>query len=119
MKVIELNFEYNSNNGFDTIKSYLKKIEVSLWSGFLPNKTLDSVIERKYCGKDFLIDFQECINRLNPDIIVTKGGDALHFSALDKLAKRVGIDFNLSRSESELKPRTMSRVVHSYGQVIR
>ena len=25
MKVIELNFEYHSNNGFDTLKSYLKK----------------------------------------------------------------------------------------------
>ena len=119
MKVIELNFEYNSNNGFDTIKSYLKKIEVSLWGDFLPNKTLDSIIERGGCGKDFLIDFQECITRLNPDIIITKGGDALHFAALDKLAKCVGVDLNLSRSESELKPRTMSRVVHSYGQVIR
>ena len=26
MKVIELNFEYHSNNGFDTLKSFLKKI---------------------------------------------------------------------------------------------
>ena len=119
MKVIELKFEYHSNNGFDTLKSYLKQIEIILWDGFLPGKRVDSVVQRKHCGKEFLEEFQDSINRLSPDVIVTKGGDALHFAALDKLAKRVGFDLNLSRSESELKPRSMSRVVHSYGQVIR
>ncbi len=119
MKVIELNFEYNSNNGFDTLKSYLKKIEIFQWDGFLPRKKLHSVVQRKHCGMEFLTEFEHCINRLNPDIIVTRGGDALHFAALDKLAKRVGFDMNLSRTECELKPRSMSRVVHSYGQVIR
>ena len=119
MKVIELNFEYHSNNGFDTLKSYLKKIEVLQWDGFLPEKKLDVVIQRKHCGNEFLAEFQDCINRLNPDIIITKGGDALHLAALDKLAKKVDFDLNLSRAESELKPRSMSRVVHSYGQVIR
>lgn len=119
MKVIELNFEYHSNNGFDTLKSYLKRIEIFEWDGFLPEKNPDSVIQRKHCGNEFLAEFQDCINRLNPDIIITKGGDALHFAALDKLAKKVDFDLNLSRAESELKPRSMSRVVHSYGQVIR
>ena len=119
MKVIELNFEYHSNNGFDTLKSYLKKIEIFQWDGFLPRKKLHSVVQRKHCGMEFLTEFEYCINRLNPDIIVTRGGDALHFAALDKLAKRVGFDMNLSRTECELKPRSMSRVVHSYGQVIR
>ena len=119
MKVIELNFEYHSNNGFDTLKSYLKKIEIFQWDGFLPRKKLHSVVQRKHCGMEFLTEFKHCINRLNPDIIVTRGGDALHFAALDKLAKRVGFDMNLSRTECELKPRSMSRVVHSYGQVIR
>ena len=119
MKVIELNFEYHSNNGFDTLKSFLKKIEIFQWDGFLPRKKLHSVIQRKHCGMEFLTEFEHCINRLNPDIIVTRGGDALHFAALDKLAKRVGFDMNLSRTECELKPRSMSRVVHSYGQVIR
>ena len=119
MKVIELNFVYHSNNGFDTINSYLKRIDVCLWNGFLPDKNIHHSIERRDLGSDFLIDFQKCIYRLNPDIIVTKGGDALHFAALDKLARNSGIDLNLSRTESRLKPRTMSRVVHSYGQVIR
>ena len=119
MKVIELNFEYHSNNGFDTLKSYLRKIEIFQWDGFLPRKKLHSVVQRKHCGMEFLTEFEHCINRLNPDIIVTRGGDALHFAALDKLAKRVGFDMNLSRTECELKPRSMSRVVHSYGQVIR
>jgi len=119
MKIIELNFEYHSNNGFDTLKSYLKKIEVFLWDDFLPEKKIDVVIQRKHCANEFLKEFQDCINRLNPDIIITKGGDALHLAALDKLAKRVGFNLNLSRVESELRPRSMSRVVHSYGQVIR
>ena len=56
MKVIELNFEYHSNNGFDTLKSYLKRIEVFQWNGFLPEKKLDVVIQRKHCGNEFLAE---------------------------------------------------------------
>ena len=119
MKVIELIFEYNSTNGFDTINSYLNSVEILTWDNFSPTKNVDCKLVRGNSGKEFLLQVQNQIRRLDPDVIVTRGGDALHFAALSKLAKETDTEFNLSRIDSKLKPRTMSRVVHSYGQVIR
>ena len=119
MKIIELVFGYNSTNGFDTINSYLNSIEILAWDNFSPTNIVDCKLVRGDSGGEFLLRFQHQIGRLDPDVIVTRGGDALHFAALDKLAKETGTEFNLSRIDSKLEPRTMSRVVHSYGQVIR
>ena len=119
MRVVELAFDYDSKNGFHTLDSYMKCVKIGTWEGF--NATLKEVVEiiRNSSTNAFLSEILDSINRLNPDVIITKGGDALHFAALDKLAKQVGFDFNLSRKNADLAPRTMSRVVHSYGQVIR
>ena len=119
MRVVELAFDYDSKNGFHTLDSYMKCVKIGTWEGF--NATLKEVVEiiRNGSTNAFLSEILDSINRLNPDVIITKGGDALHFAALDKLAKQVGFDFNLSRKNADLAPRTMSRVVHSYGQVIR
>ena len=75
------------------------------------------------CNRDstaqFLIELQQMINCIDPDIIMTNGGDFLHFSVLRKLSQEAGQSFSLSRKDAQLNPRTMSRIVHSYGQVIR
>ena len=119
MKVIELVFEYNSVNGFDTINSELNSVEIIAWDNFSPTQIVEHKLVREGCGKEFISQFQNDICRIDPDIIVTKGGDALHFAALDKLAKETGVELNISRIDSRLEPKTVSRVVHSYGQVIR
>ena len=119
MKIIELDFSYYSSNGFDTINSYLRQIDIFVWDGFTSEKKLFAKVSRQHSAEQFLIEFEDHISQLNPDIIITKGGDALHFAALEKLSKKTNFSFTLSRTERQLLPRTMSRVVHSYGQVIR
>ena len=119
LKVVELTFEYDSENGFDTIKSWMKGVSFSLWDGFVPSKKRLQQIIRNGSTSSFLTSIVNLIEGLDPDIIVTRGGDSLHFAALNKLAESVGIDFNLSRIVANLTPRTASKVVHSYGQIIR
>ena len=50
---------------------------------------------------------------------MTNGGDFLHFSMLQKLSQESNQPFTLSRKNIALQSSTMSRIVHSYGQVIR
>ena len=119
LKVIELVFDYDSKNGFDTVESWMKGVDIYTWKGFVQSKKMFSRIIRTRSTNDFLTEFVNVIDHLNPDIIVTKGGDALHFEALDKIAKAADFDLNMGRMKRDLQPRTMSRVVHSYGQVIR
>ena len=101
MRVVELAFDYDSKNGFHTLDSYMKCVKIGTWEGF--NATLKEVVEiiRNSSTNAFLSEILDSINRLNPDVIITKGGDALHFAALDKLAKQVGFDFNLSRKNAD------------------
>ena len=119
MKVISLDFSYVSDTGFDTINSVIKKIKITERIGFTDLEINSTEIINDGEVVDFLESFADKITTLNPDIIITNGGDFLHFSALGKLAVKEGFDLNLGRKEAALCPRTMSRVVHSYGQVIR
>jgi len=119
LKIIELNFNYLAKNGFNSVDSKITDVKISEWDGFCRNNTECCKIVNDKNESGFLHDLQSAIEKIDPDIIVTKGGDALHFSVLGKLADTNDVKFNLSRKIASLAPRTMSRVVHSYGQVIR
>ena len=117
---LTMEFEYQSSDGFDTIDSHLSKIVLKLNSGIDEQSYVEEIeISHGESTKSFLTELQQHIDRIDPDIIVTHGGDFLHFSMLQKLSDESDINLNLSRKQSKLKPRTMSRIVHSYGQVIR
>ena len=117
---LTMEFCYNSTDGFDTIDSHLDSVTLVVNADSNQNVT-----ETKYqllhndSTAEFLLNLQQIINRIDPDIIMTNGGDFLHFSVLRKLSQQSGQSFSLSRKAAQLNPRTMSRVVHSYGQVIR
>ena len=117
---LTMEFEYQSSDGFETIDSHLSKIILKLNSGIDEQLYVEEIeISHGESTKSFLTELQQHIDSIDPDIIVTHGGDFLHFSMLQKLSDESGINLNLSRKESKLRPRTMSRIVHSYGQVIR
>ena len=117
---LAMEFHYHSSDGFETIDSHLEKVKLILYSSG-DNNVIAAVEEIRHGASttSFLQQLQSAIVRLNPDIILTQGGDSLHFPMLQKLSKQSATDFSLSRKTSTLKARTMSRVVHSYGQVIR
>ena len=117
---LKMDFTYDSVDGFDTIDSHLNSVTLSLHSGMNQIEEIPP-IEVNHDGStaEFLLNLQREINRIDPDIIMTNGGDFLHFSVLQKLCQESNQSFTLSRKAVHLKPRTMSRIVHSYGQVIR
>ena len=119
MKVIELDFEYDSPNGFDTVDSHLSQIKIT--TGDIIDGCEEEIflIKNTISTKNFLADLSNRIYAIDPDIIVTRGGDRLHFPVLNKMNNQSKSNFTLSRKAADLVPRTMSRVVHSYGQVIR
>ena len=119
MKVIELDFDYESSNGFKTVDSSIKKVRIFQWEEFLPSNNLHLVINKSDSNDKLLEDLMLKISEIDPDIIITKGGDRLHFPALKHISEKCDFDFNISRKNVNMAPRTMSRVVHSYGQVIR
>jgi len=117
---ITMAFDYDSADGFDTIDSHLKSVTLSLNSGINESRVIDSSkVYHNASTAVFLSELQREINRFDPDIIMTNGGDFLHFSMLQKLSQESNQPFTLSRKNIALQPRTMSRIVHSYGQVIR
>ena len=119
LKTVELEFSYDSENGFESVDSWMKEVRICIWKDFLPSVNVHAKIVRKESTTSFLSEIVDTIRQLDPDIIITKGGDSLHMSALSNLAETVDFDFNISRIKTDLSPRTMSRIVHSYGQVIR
>ena len=120
LKQMEMEFHYESSTGFDTLNSTLTKI-------VLKTRTVDETKEQNQCitlkhkasEYEFLRSLQHEINRINPDVILTKGGDSLHFSMLQRLSDAASFSLNLSRKPSRLEARTNSRTVRSYGQVRR
>ena len=119
MKSIDLRFEYSSDNGFHSTSSRLVRIIISEGVDFTTNYTRRFTIENNISDRQLIEDLNQKITQLNPDIVTTNGGDALHFNFLENLSRKEGIKLNLNRKDLDLNPRTMSRVVHSYGQVIR
>ena len=116
---ITMAFDYDSADGFDTIDSHLKSVTLSLNSGINESRVIDSSkVYHNASTAVFLSELQREINRFDPDIIMTNGGDFLHFSMLQKLSQESNQPLTLSRKNIALQPRTMSRIVHSYGQVL-
>lgn len=117
---ITMEFCYNSTDGFDTIDSHLNSVTLLVNTDWFQGNTATKYeVLHGNSTSEFLLKLQQIINRIDPDIITTNGGDFLHFSVLKKLSQQSNQPFSLSRKAAQLKPRTMSRVVHSYGQVIR
>ena len=117
---ITMEFDYTSVDGFDTIDSHLSRVRLKVNSSIGDETWVEKIdINHGASTSVFLSRLQSEINRLDPDIIITKGGDFLHFAMLKKLAETSNPTFTLSRTGAKLQPRTMSRIVHSYGQVIR
>ena len=117
---LTMEFCYNSTDGFDTIESHLDSVTLLVNTDSNQGATqMRYEVQHRDSTAKFLIELQQMINRIDPDIIMTNGGDFLHFSVLRKLSQETGQSFSLSRKDAQLNPRTMSRIVHSYGQVIR
>ena len=120
LKQMEMEFCYEDSNGFDTLDSRLE--EVVLKTGIVggTSEQIHSIrIKNNTSDGAFVQALQHAIKDVNPDLVLTQGGDSLHLSVLQRLSDAAKTPLSLSRKPSRLEARTASRTVHSYGQVKR
>ena len=68
--------------------------------------------------RDMLLAFQQAFNMVNPDVVLTYGGDQQVFPWLVEQGRSLDLTFHLGRTSMPLTQSTKARTVHSYGQVL-
>ena len=68
--------------------------------------------------EEMLHQFHSSLQRLDPDILLTHGGDQRLFPWLLAQARAHGVNLVLGRTTTPLSRSTSSRTVHSYGQTL-
>ena len=81
---------------------------------------VETVLHREaYPSQEAMLDaFQEIYSRLDPDVVLTYGGDQRLFPWLVHQRQQSGGVFRLGRSVSVLSQSTQARTVHSYGNTL-
>jgi hypothetical protein len=123
LHILHMAFIYSTANGFHTVDAELERIEFRTCTSdgtcdatSLPTVTLTRDLAR--CASHFLHQLEDTMAELDPDVVVTHGGDGLHFPALMRLARGSGVSLSLSRDGRPLAARTSARTLHSYGQTL-
>ncbi len=120
LKQMEMEFHYEDSNGFDTLDSRLEEVVLNTATvGGSSDKIHSIRIKNNASDGAFVQALQHAIETINPDLVLTQGGDSLHLSVLQRLSDAVEVPLTMSRKPSRLEARTASRTVHSYGQVKR
>ena len=121
--VYHMNVEYSTAAGFHTDDARIKRIELRRCSPDgvydltqAPSRAIDGPIGEE--STSFLRQLEAAVRELDPDVLITQGGDGLHFPALIRMAEAAKTTVSLSRDGRPLKPRTSARTLHSYGQTL-
>ena len=123
LHILHMAFVYSTANGFHTEEAELERIEFRTCSSdgtcdatTFPTVSITRDLAR--CASHFLNQLEATMAELDPDVVVTHGGDGLHFPALMRLARASGASLSLSRDGRPLAARTSARTLHSYGQTL-
>ncbi len=119
LNIIELEVDCSDEHGHRTAKAAIQSITIKPLSRLTRQDTPVAMVSITGYGAEMIGSLNGIIHRLNPDIIVTKGGDIVDMPALIRLAKQVGIPLQLGRSGHDSTPRTKARTAWSYGRLIR
>lgn len=122
--VIQLDLQFEANHA--PVSEFVPIHSLSLTflheQGFAPSPNVKEPVQLHRSSfpsmSEFLMAFQEQIDILDPDVIVTRGGDQRIFPCLEHHASLHGIRLRLGRSDEELCRSTDERTVHSYGQTL-
>ena len=69
--------------------------------------------------REFLSAIESLVKKIDPDVMISHGGDTLFLPALISLAKRCGATVKLGRNNTVLYAKSKERVVFSYGRTLR
>ena len=69
--------------------------------------------------REFLSAIENLVKKIDPDVMMSHGGDTLFLPALIRLAKKCGTTIKLGRNNTVLYAKSKERVVFSYGRTLR
>ena len=69
--------------------------------------------------ESFVREVERAVHWIDPDIVVTEGGDSTGFPALISMASSAGMEVRLGRSKREVSVRRDAVTTWSYGRVVR
>ena len=115
--------EYRTASGFTSIHDGLASVHLSTVkaSGFRPSNhsETEELQRHDYASLEaFLKAVQAVLDRIDPDVIVTAGGDQRFFPTLVHWSEHAGVPLRFGRTARGLSRSTSERTVHSYGQTL-
>jgi DNA polymerase I len=121
--IVHMAVMYSNEHGFHSEDASIERIEFRTCSA---NGACDSSVEPSQMltmgsfstKAEFLSALENLVSVLDPDVIMTDGGDGVHFPALMRMAASTGVILSLSRDGRPLAARTSARTLHSYGQTL-
>ena len=69
--------------------------------------------------REFLSAIENLVKKIDPDVMISHGGDTLFLPALIRLARKCGTTIKLGRNNTVLYAKSKERVVFSYGRTLR
>ena len=120
--ILHMAVHYQTQTGFHTEQAEIESVEFRRCShdGMHEDEASPIATLNRTPGEEteFLESLESTMRALDPDVVVTNGGDGLHFPALIRMASKSGTLFSLSRDGRPLAARTSARTLHSYGQTL-
>ena len=78
------------------------------------------LIKNQYSDdREFLYAIESLVKKIDPDVMISHGGDTLFLPALIRLARKSGTTVSLGRNNTVLYAKSKERVVFSYGRTLR
>ena len=119
--VVKMRFQFQRGQGPPAIDDPIENIHLETVQepGLdAPKQTLSMMLKRDDYSStaSMLSAFQLALNQMDPDVVLTSGGDQRWFPWLVEQSRVHGISMALGRRSVPLHQSTSQRTIHSYGQ---
>ncbi|DAC21964.1 MAG TPA: hypothetical protein D7H91_03360 [Candidatus Poseidoniales archaeon] len=121
LHVVKMRFQFQRGQGPPVIDDPIENIHLETVQepGLdAPKQTLSMMLKRDDYSStaSMLSAFQLALNQMDPDVVLTSGGDQRWFPWLVEQSRVHGISMALGRRSVPLHQSTSQRTIHSYGQ---
>jgi DNA polymerase I len=121
--VVQIGFTFASAS-FPSVNDAIQRIELRINEepGVLasPRAVVEATLDRDLFPslEAFLHAFEKAFHAIDPDVVLSYGGDQRLFPWLIHQSETTGSSLRLGRSNTPLRPSTQARTVRSYGHTL-